>query len=446
MKILKFGWTSLWSYEMIKKTSEIVINSKENKSDEIIVVVSAMSKVTNILLEICELGLKWDEKWVISEIEKLREKHVSVIKELWKCKLCKAAVENIDKVIWELQDILKAIVILKQLSNKAKSKILYFWEILSSILLSLFINESKYSSKTYLSKDYIVSYWKYMDWDCDMDKSKVKIKEFIKNVDLEKTIPVFTWFGWWNNDDIYLFDRWWSDYVATLLWSLLDVEAVEIWTDADWVMTADPRKVDFPVIWDELDYEVASEFALSWAKILHPKTLSPIQKKKIPVLIKNTFSPSSSWTKICKISWKKWIKWINVTSNWVILTFIDPSMIWAHGFIYSVLKVLEQENVSIDVMATTETSFSISICDKYYSKDLVKKLENMEQHFKLVIEKDVCKISIVWDSIDTHKVLESIDNVLMISKWAYNKCLTIYTKIDNPDDLLKVLHKDLFEI
>jgi len=267
----------------------------------------------------------------------------------------------------------------------------------------------------------------------------------MENVDLKNEIPVFTWFWWWNKWDVYLFDRWWSDYVATLLWWISNASCVEIWTDTNWVMSADPRKVDFPIIWNELDYEVASEFALSGAKILHPKTLSPVQEKNIPVYIKNTFFENSSWTKICKIDWEKWLKWVNISSKWVILTFIDPSMIWAAWFVYSVIKILENENVPIDVMATTETSFSISICEKYFSQELVEKLQNMKNQFKLVIEKDVCKISIVWDSINTHSILECIDEILMISKWAYNKCLTIYAKSDNPDRLLRHLHKNLFE-
>lgn len=444
VKVLKFGWTSLWGYDMIKKSSEIVLKSKD--TENIIVVVSAMSWITNTLYELCDLVISWDKDLVSTKIDFIRNKHLDVISKLWTCEVCNQWIERINEIIWELEDIFKAMILLKQISNKAKAKILYFWEILSSILLSLFFIKEWTASVPYESKDYLISNWKYLDWECDIIASKEKLDLFMENTSLDNEIPIFTWFWWWNNNDVYLFDRWGSDYVATLLASIIEAKQVEIWTDASWVMTADPRKVNFPVIWDELDFEVASEFALSWAKILHPKSLSPVQKKNIPVFVKNTFNYSSPWTKICCLSWKKWIKWINISTAWVILTFIEPTMIWSPWFVYSVIKILEEENVSIDVMATTETSFSISICEKYFSNKLVEKLKNMEKHFKLVIEKDVCKISIVWDSIDTHKVLESIDDIIMISKWAYNKCLTIYAKSDNPDRLLRILHKDLFEV
>ena len=444
IKILKFWWTSVWSFKMIKKSSKIIIKSKEK--NEIIVVVSAMSGVTNILFELCNFALEKDEDFIFKKINEIKEKHIDVLNKLWECSICDKWKKQINKSIWKLEDIIKAVILLKQIPKNIEAKILYFWEILSSILMSTFLKKEWLLSNSYQSKDYLMSSWEYLDWECSIEKSEEKIKKFISEVDLKKEIPVFTWFWWWDWTDIYLYNRWWSDFVATIFWSLLNVKSVEIWTDASWIMTADPRIVNFPVIWKEMDYEVASEFALSWAKILHPKTLSPVQKKNIPVKIKNTFNSKWYWTKIHKITWEKWIKWINISTQWVILTFIDPYMIWAYWFIYSILKILEEEKVSIDVMATTETSFSISICEKDFSERLIEKLKNKEKHFILKIEQNICKISIVWDSIDSHKALEYVDDAIMISKWAYNKCLTIYTKSQNPDELLKKLHKGLFEV
>ncbi len=447
MKILKFWWTSLGSLEMIQKTAQIVTEIKNTSKEDVVVVVSAMSTVTNTLIDLCDLAKKWDIESVMNWINKLREKHENVI--IWICSnnACEEHFNNIKSNLDILHDIFKWVTLLWDLSSKDRAKILYFWEILSSILLSLAINKLGYDSSFYKSADIIMCEWEYMNSEYIKKLTEKKAEYFLKEHNTQKEIPVITWFWWWDeNWNIYLFDRWWSDYVATIIWNIFDANSVEIWTDVDWVMSADPRIIKNPIIWDELDYSVSAEFALTWAKVLHPKTISPAQEKNIPVYIKNTFNPKAQWTKICKSNKLSWIKWINIDNNQVLITFIDNSMIWWIWYLYIAMKIIRDNSVSIDSVATSETSFTLSIKESDLSTKLKDELYKLNDKFTITIDVNVTKISIVWDNINDYSVLSTLDDIKLISKWEFNKTLTIFINKVEKDIILTKLHKSIFWI
>ena len=443
LKILKFGWTSVWNLENIRKIAKIIEKAKQN--NDVIVVVSAMSQVTNTLSDLCVLAQEWKLKNVIEILKQLKQKHNYVIEKLCN-NLCNVDYLNeIELKFEKLNDILKWVSLLMEVTDKTRAKVLYFWEILSSILVSLAINQLWIESKSYLSRDIIVCYWNHFNSDYDKNKSRIKIKSFIEKVDISKEVPVITGFWWWNaKKEVYLFDRWWSDYVATVLWKLFEASVVEIWTDVDWFYSADPRIVDKPVLWKELDYAVASEFALVWTKVLHSKTISPIWESKIPLYIKNTFNPDANWTRICALN-DKWVKWISIDDKQVILSFVDLTMFWNIGYISSVTDILCKFWISIDSLATTEASFSISIRKKYYSNELLDELKKIKKNFYVNVIMDISKISIVWDRIDDYKILSEINDIIMISSGSFWKSLTIFVKAWDSNELLKKLHKKLFE-
>jgi len=275
--------------------------------------------------------------------------------------------------------------------------------------------------------------------------SEIKAKAFLLEHDFSDEIPVITWFWWWDLDwNIYLFDRWWSDYVATIVWSLFYAKSVEIWTDVDWVMSADPKIVSNPIIWDELDYSVSAEFALTWAKILHPKTISPVQEKWIPIYIRNTFNPDFKWTKICKVKDLNWIKWINVDNKQILITFIDNSMLCWVWYIYDVAKIFKNNHISIDTIATSETSFTVSIKERNLSDAFLEQLNYLKENFSINFNNDVTKISIVWDNINNYSILSELTEIKLISQSEFNKTLTIFVKKVDKDMILNKLHKAIF--
>ncbi len=443
MKILKFGGTSVWTLEMIQKTAEII--AKEKKSSDILVVVSAMSWVTNTLIEICTLARAWETEKIMQMLEKISENHIQVAQSLCNEKCDIFFIKQIQKYIEQLEDILKWVSLLRQLSEKGKAKILYFWEILSSCLVSLAISQLWIDSKSYLSKDLLMCSGHFLDGDCDYKKSEDKINEFTKNIDLSKQIPVITWF-WWGDEEgnVYLFDRGGSDYVGTLIGRFLDVESVEIWTDVDGVMSADPRIVKNPILWGDLDYAICAEFALAGAKVLHPKTISPVQRRGIPVVIKNTFHPEAPWTKICSNK-SEGMKGIHIDDNQILLSFIDPAMIGSIWYIAEVVKVFRDLKISLDTIATTETSFTLSLRKKDYTEKLIEELEKIKEFFSLEILENIAKISLIGNNINDYSILENLENIVLISKWAYGKSLTLFVKTSDSKKLLQDLHKKIFQ-
>ncbi|MDD3793740.1 MAG: aspartate kinase [Candidatus Gracilibacteria bacterium] len=445
MKVLKFGGTSVGSTEMIKKTAEIIINSKKN--DDVVIVVSAMTKVTNSLFDICDNVGIGNMDNVLAMFQILKEKHLNVAKDL---SLDGNYEENsyflkLNQELINLEDILKGATILKNLTDNSKAKILYYGEILSSILVSFAINNLGVKSNNYLSKNLIICEGSYMNSECDFIKSEDLMGKWIEKINLSKEIPVITGFGGGDDEgDVYLFDRGGSDYVGSLVGRFLKANSIEIWTDVDGIMSADPRTVKNPILWDELDYAVCAEFALVGAKVLHPKTISPAQEKFIPVYIKNTFNPTAKGTKICK-KIDKGLKGINIDSDQVLLNFIDPTMIGGYGYVYHVVKILYDEKISIDAIATTETSFSISIKSKSFSKELSEKFFGLHEHFQINIYENVTKISFVGDTINDYTALSYIeDEIIMVTGGAYGKSLTAFVKTDDAKGLLVKLHDKVF--
>ncbi|NDK07782.1 aspartate kinase [Candidatus Gracilibacteria bacterium] len=442
MKVLKFGGTSVGSSEMIKKTAQIVVNTKNN--DNVVVIVSAMTKVTNTLIDLCEQIILGDQTKVSEIYYSLYIKHIDTILDINPDKNS-IFYKKLENELINLNNIIKGLIILKEVSDQNKAKILYYGEILSSIIVSSAINSLGVKSNNYLSRDLIMCDGSYLISECDYDKSEKVINQWLSEKNLDNEIPVITGFGGGDeNNDTYLFDRGGSDYVGSLVGRFLKAEAIEIWTDVDGIMSADPRIVEKPILWEELDYGVCAEFALVGAKVLHPKTISPAQEKFIPVYIKNTFNPDFKGTKICnKID--KGIKGINIDNEQILLNFVDPTMIGGYGYVYQVVKILNDAKISLDALATTETSFSISLKSKLFTKELKEKLINFNENFKVNIYENVTKISIVGDTIDNYYILGKLDEeIIMVTSGAYGKSLTIFIFNDNKSELLKKLHKNIF--
>jgi len=442
MIILKFGWTSLKDIAMIHKSANIIIEKR--RKYKTIVVVSAMSWVDNILIKLCELAWKGEIKKVSKTINSLFKKHKEIANNLCSGNCDISFLDILDGYILELLDIFKWMSISKTISSKWKAKVLYFWEILSSFLLSIAIEGLWYKSRMCFSKEILSCYWNFMDWECNYKLSEKKLNIFRKQINFSKEIPIITWFWGWDDEwNVYLFNRWGSDYVATLIGTLLKVKKVEIRTDVDWVYSADPKIVKNPILWNKLDYDIASEFSLVWDKVLHPKTIFPAKKNQIEIVIKNTHFPENKWTSIFKVK-DFWVKGVNVDIKQVIFTFIDPAMMGDYGYISDILKIFKKNKVSIDTIATTETSFSISMRKKYCKKALIEELNNLEKSFTLKIYKNISKISIIWRWIDNSKILSYFEKIIMISSWAYGKTLTVFIKSSNPTKLIRSLHEKIF--
>ena len=447
LKILKFWWTSLGDNKVIEKVFDIITNSYEN--NQILVVVSAMSWVTNSLVEVVKNSQKWNIRKSKQIIKQIESKHRDCLNSLfgsheaeniWK--------QSFQKEFSNLYSMIEGIYLLGELSDKNQAKILYFGEMLSSILVSKILEYRWYHSLVCYSKDFLVTNKKYLNWEVDYAATKRKTKNFFEKKDLAQTIPVITWFGWWDrNKNPVLLDRWWSDYVATILGNVLDADEAQIWTDVNGVYSSDPRIIKNPILRDKVDYQIAAELSLAGAKVLHPKTISPSKSKNIPILIKNTFCPQKKWSYIINDS-SSGIKWINLNNNQILFHFKDNNMYQWIGYIHRVTDVFRNHKIPLDSFATSEVSFTCSTNKDYINNDLIKDLKKQSE-FEIISE--VAKISIVGNNIlDLWKIYSSIIkilekyNIYLLTQWSSFNNLTVFISQENSQEALKKLHQKIF--
>jgi aspartate kinase len=445
MKILKFWGTSMWSAYMINKVSNIVLESY--KSEDIIVVVSAMSWITDKLIELTKNIQKKDFKKVKKIFWKIKKHHKKTLKDIVQANKYELIWNEIFwKIFEKLELIIEWTSLVWEFSDKINASILYFWEILSSALLVEVLKMKWIDSKQILSKEYIKTNENYLDWEVDYVKTKNLIKKKLK---IEKNlIPVVTWFAWSDEENnVTLLSRWWSDYVATIFWYSLWAKSVEIWTDVAWICSSDPRIIKNPVCFEKLDYKICAELALAWAKVLHPKTILPVIKSRIPIYIKSTMEPNRPWTKICNYK-SEWIKWINLSNDNILFHFTDNIMFWRVWYIYKITKIFNENNIPLDSIATSEVSFTCSINKKDFSNKLVK---DFNWVWDLKILKNLSKISIVWEKIWFDcSILKDVFNTLywyriyLISKWLSFNNITLFVDNKNSKKILNLLHDKLF--
>lgn len=295
MKILKFGGSSVANAKNINKVIQIVTQSPKRRND--IVVVSALGGVTDDLIRLATLASKGEGDYR-TLFKNLCEKHNEVIKKLIKIKNQKSALKEAKEKYDELEKILEGIFLIKELSLRSLDVIMSFGEQLSAQIIGEAINSRGVACKFVDSRNLIKTDDNFGSANVDIPKTYKLISNYFKK---GPTLSIMGGFIASTNAGIVTtLGRGGSDYSASLVGAALNVSVIEIWTDVDGVMTADPRKVEKAFPLEEISYEEAGELAHFGAKVIHPKTMKPARLKSIPILIKNTFNPQAKGTKIGK--------------------------------------------------------------------------------------------------------------------------------------------------
>ncbi|MEK7462883.1 MAG: bifunctional aspartate kinase/homoserine dehydrogenase I [Patescibacteria group bacterium] len=292
-KILKFGGSSVGTPEMIRKASKIVVDA--SKKNKVAVVVSAFQGVTDELLSFQHSAECWNDK-----LQKLKKRHLDAVNKLVKNKKRrKEAVEYVEKLTEELNGVLEKICGKKEASPKELDLVASFGERLSAFIVSAHISDA-FSKKSYFAdaREFVKTDDNFVNAAVDFDSTNRAIKKYFRD---KKGIPVITGFlGSTKNNETTTLGRGGSDYSAAIIGAVLGVKIVEIWTDVDGILSADPKLVKNAKVLDEVSYEEAVELAYFGAKVIHPATMLPAIKKNIPIVIKNTFNPAAKGTLILK--------------------------------------------------------------------------------------------------------------------------------------------------
>lgn len=459
MKIVKFGGSSVGSGQSIKNVLSILQN-KYASGEKFIVVSSAMSRVTNILTELAQIASEGkDFKKGLIEIE---QRHFTVIKEMITVKNQNPAFTQIKIFINEIEDLLQGVYSLRELSLQSKDLILSYGEKCSTFLLSQI-------AKQYFSESIYVDTSNLIKTDSNFGNARVHtpvtehlLQEFYK--EHSHQILFFTGFIASNeNNRITTLGRGGSDYTAAIIAAALDAEEIELWSDVDGMLTADPRVVKKAFSLSELSYTEAMELSYFGAKVIYPPAMIPAFRKKIPIVLKNTFNPSFKGTRIEEHTHKNVypIRGISSIDEISLINITGSGMIGKIGFSGKLFSLLAREHINVILITQSSSEHSITFAIEPKDVHKAKQLFNSEFELELetnklnppIIEENLCVLAIVGENMKqtpgiSGKLFQALGrngiNIHAIAQGSSEYNISVIIKRKNISKALNAVHDAFF--
>lgn len=361
MKVLKFGGTSVGSVNSILSLRNIV--ESEAKKQPIVVVVSALGGITDKLIATSQLALRGDETWK-DEFQAMVDRHHKMIDTIITDNRNRETLFNkVDAMFEQLRSIYFGVFLIHDLSKKTQDAIVSYGERLSSNIVATLIRGAKWFD----ARDFIKTTRKNNKNVLDSELTHRLVRKTFSDLPRISLVP-----GFISQDkktgEITNLGRGGSDYTAAIIAAALDAEILEIWTDVDGFMTADPRVIKTAYTINELSYIEAMELCNFGAKVIYPPTIYPVCVKNIPIKVKNTFNPSGEGTiikdKIANDS--KPIKGISSINGTTLITVTGLSMVGVIGVNRRIFTALADNGISVFMVsqASSENSTSIGVRDE----------------------------------------------------------------------------------
>ncbi|TWR26645.1 aspartate kinase [Mucilaginibacter achroorhodeus] len=436
MKVLKFGGTSVGSAARMQKLLDII-----NPNERRIVVLSAMSGTTNSLVEIGQAYLTSDKAKAASLISSLKQQYEAVVKQLFSNPEYQAqAKEVIDHHFGLLSGFAN------DLFTSIEDKIILAQgELLSTTLYHIYLKEIGVPSVLLPALD-------FMRIDEDNEPIVDHITTHLQPIlDKHADVNLFITQGFICRNAFGEIDnlrRGGSDYTASLIGAGIHAEEVQIWTDIDGMHNNDPRIVNNTKPIAQLSFDEAAELAYFGAKILHPQSVFPAQKYKIPVRLLNTMDPQAAGTLITNTSEKDKIKSIAAKDGITAIKIQSSRMLLAHGFLRRVFEVFERYRTSIDMITTSEVAVSLTIDDTTYLDEINKELGKFGTVDVDINHTIICVVGDFAAEKNGYaaRVLDAIKHVpvRMISYGGSDHNLSLLVKTEQKTEVLRSLHSRLF--
>jgi aspartate kinase len=457
MIAIKFGGTSMGSSKSIREVADIILKTKEES--QVAVVVSAMSGVTDKLLKAARVSMQ--NKRGVSQMAKiiksLIDNHFKTAQELINDpKILTETRDYIHKELGELQDFLEALAVIAEMSHASHDRIVAIGEKLSAKLLAAHLQD-RGKNGAYVNLETVIN-GSHQTADTKFFRSLTrKLKTLINKYLKSDQIPVCTgFFGAIPGGIIEAVGRGYSDFCVSMVGDATNVERIEIWTDVDGIMSADPRVVKKAIILEEVSFNEAAEMSSFGAKVIHPKTIFPAVKKEIPVWIKNTFNPGARGTVITKCGKlsNQLCKAITSKLAVTVITLVSSEMPERYGYLAKIFKIMSTNLIPIDVVATSEISVSMTTDKNPKSKNFKKAITDLRKLGKVnTLEKQaiVCAIGKeMGESVGSgSKILASIAtlglNASVIARDAMKNNISCIVEEGKAQEVVRRLHKDILE-
>lgn len=403
MKVMKFGGSSIETPECL----QFVKNIAENENSSVIVVVSALGGITDRLLLAADFALNSNPGYK-ALLDEVVEKHEVVIEQSVLLSEDKEQLKQKTQILFdELRNILRGVYLIGDLSQKTSDKIVSYGERLSSLIVSKVIK----NARLYDSTEFIKTEKQFIHHIPDLELSNNLIREAFADLALAEVavVPGFIASSR-DNNDITNLGRGGSDYTASIIAAAVDASMLEIWTDVDGFMTADPRIIKSAYLINELSFTEAIELSNFGAKVIYPPTIFPVYHKNIPIYVKNTFKPELPGTLIKNIEPERdgqIIKGISSINDTSLITIQGLGMVGVIGVNKRIFTTLADNGISVFIVsqASSENSTSIGV----RSQDAALSLKVLSKEFEheismgsineIQVEHDLATIAIVGQNM-----------------------------------------------
>ncbi len=437
MIVMKFGGSSVANAERIRNVFEIVKGRLPRKP---LVVASAFRGVTDDLFKLGEEAVKGHDV----SIDALRERHQQAIREL-------GVEEGLLQPLYdELSVLLKGISLVRELTPRTLDYVVSFGERLSTRIIAAYFTRAGIPAEPHDAFDLGLLTTDDFGAAQPLPEADAEIRRHVSRM---TRLPVVTgYIGKTRAGDITTLGRNGSDFSATILGAALDAEEIEIWSDVDGIMTADPRLVPSARPIDTLTFDEAGELAYYGGKVLHPATIIPAVRKKIPVRCLNTFKPDHPGTAIVAESRApaRGVKSIAHNLHNLILTVTTPRMLHGHGFLARIFDVFARHKISVDMVSTSEVSVSVTLDT---SRNLDLAVEELRKFAEVSVERDKAIVCVVGEGLrsipgiagDIFQALKEAQvNVLMISQGASKINVAFVVEDADCARAVQALHRKFF--
>jgi aspartate kinase len=362
MIVMKFGGTSVEDASAMRNVVSIV---RRNLVRRPLVVASACAGVTNALLGLARSAREAGKEKALDRLEELRVRHRKIAHDLFSGEVLFTVQSQVDALIDELRDLVKSIAILGELTDRSLDTFAGFGERLSTLLLFHAIKQEGLPCVLVSAQDVMITNAEYTRAAPQFGEISRKAKEIIApRIDAGQVVVTQGFIGATPERIPTTIGRGGSDYSAAIFGSALDAEEIQIWTDVDGVMTSDPSVIPEARVIEEMTFREAAELAYFGAKVLHPATILPAVQKNIPVRVLNSKRPDVPGTVIVAKGGEKSgriVKSIAYKEGITLITITSTRMLMMHGFLARVFEIFAAHGTSVDVIATSEVSLSLTV-------------------------------------------------------------------------------------
>ncbi len=458
MIVLKFGGTSVASPENINKVVEIV--KQKSRKAQLIVVASAMGGITNLLIKAGEWAQNGNESYkdILGEIE---EKHFLAVDKLFSYEKQSEIKALLKQILNDLDDICNGIFLLGEIFPKTKDFLMSFGERLSALIISGAFNENNIPTRLIDARDLIITDENFGNANVNFNLTNKNVQEILSGI--QENIFVSGFIASSMSRKLTTLGRGGSDYTASILASAVNAEILEIWTDVDGVMTADPNIVSSAYPLEKLSYEEAMELSHFGAKVIYSPTINPVLRKGIPVLIKNTFNPEGKGTLICKEGSPngKPVKGLSRINDIALLTLTGGGMVGVTGIASRLFSALSKAKVNVIFITQASSEHTITIgidsgelalareaiSSEFENEMALGKIKELEEESGLSIVAlvgDNMKSSVGLSGKSFNALGKNGINVRAIAQGSTERNISIVISKNDVHKALNVLHEEFF--